>query len=40
MALRLQEAAALLLNGIFCFTRESWGDAQAERSITDRIRAF
>ena len=40
MALRLQEAAALLLDEIFCFTRESWGDAQAERSITDLIRAF
>lgn len=34
MAIRIQEAASLRLDEIFRYTRDHWGDDQAERYIT------
>ncbi|MGV8988666.1 MAG: type II toxin-antitoxin system RelE/ParE family toxin [Cypionkella sp.] len=40
MAVRVQEAASLRLDEIYRFTRDRWGDGQAERYITDLFAAF
>lgn len=40
MAVRIQEAASHRLDEIYRYTRDHWGDAQAERYITDLFEAF
>jgi toxin ParE1/3/4 len=40
MAVRIQEAASLRLDGIYLYTRDRWGTAQADRYITDLFAAF
>jgi len=40
MAVRIQEAASLRLDDIFCYTRDRWGEAQAARYITGMFEAF
>lgn len=40
MAVRVQEAASLRLDEIYCYTRDRWGASQAERYITDLFAAF
>lgn len=40
MAVRIQEAASLRLDEIYRYTRDRWGEAQAERYITDLFAAF
>ncbi len=40
MAVRVQEAASLRLDGIYCYTRERWGADQAGCHITDLFAAF
>ena len=40
MAVRLQEAASLRLDDIYRYTREMWGEAQAETYITGLFEAF
>lgn len=38
--IRIQEAASWRLDEIYRYTRERWGDAQAERYITGLFEAF
>jgi len=40
MAVRIQEVASLRLDEIYRYTRDRWGEAQAERYITDLFAAF
>lgn len=40
MAVRIQEAASLRLDEIYRYTRDRWGEAQADRSITGLFEAF
>lgn len=40
MAVRIQEAASLRLDGIYRYNRKRWGDAQAERYIQGLFEAF
>lgn len=40
MAIRVQEAASLRLDDIYRYTRDRWGEAQAERYITGMFAAF
>lgn len=40
MAFRVQDAASLRLDEIYRYTRERWGEAQAERYITGLFDAF
>ncbi len=40
MAVRVQEAAALRLDEIYRYTRDTWGEAQAEIYITGLFAAF
>jgi toxin ParE1/3/4 len=40
MALRVQEAASLRLDEIYRYTRDRWGDEQADRYITGLFAAF
>lgn len=40
MAIRVQEAASLRLDDIYRYTRDRWGEAQAERYITGMFEAF
>ena len=40
MALRIQEAASLLLDEIYRYTRDRWGAEQADRYITDLFASF
>lgn len=40
MAVRVQEAASLRLDGIYRYTRDRWGPEQADRYITDLFAAF
>lgn len=40
MTVRVQEAASHRLDEIYRYTRERWGDAQAERYITGLFEAF
>ncbi len=40
MAFLVQEAASLRLDGIYRYTRDKWGDEQAERYILDLFAAF
>jgi toxin ParE1/3/4 len=40
MAIRVQEAASLRLDEIYRYTRDHWGDAQAETYITGMFNAF
>lgn len=40
MAVRVQRAASHRLDEIFRYTRDRWGDAQAERYITGLFAAF
>lgn len=40
MAVRIQEAAALRLDGICRYTRDRWGADQADRYISDLFAAF
>jgi toxin ParE1/3/4 len=39
-AVRVQEAASHRLDEIFCYTRERWGEEQANRYITGLFAAF
>ena len=39
-AIRIQEAASWRLDEIYRYTRDRWGDAQAERYITGLFEAF
>lgn len=39
-AVRIQEAASLRLDDIYRYTRERWGEAQADRYITGFFAAF
>lgn len=39
-AVRLQEAAAFRLDEIYCYTRDKWGQEQAERYITGLFDSF
>ncbi|MBU4611962.1 type II toxin-antitoxin system RelE/ParE family toxin [Achromobacter sp. GG226] len=38
--IRIQEAASFRLDEIYRYTRDRWGDAQAERYITGLFQAF
>lgn len=40
MAIRVQEAAALRLDEFYRYTRDRWGEAQAETYITGLFAAF
>ena len=40
MAIRVQEAASLRLDDIYRYTRDRWGEAQADRYITGMFEAF
>jgi toxin ParE1/3/4 len=40
VAVRVQEAASLRLDEIYRYTRDRWGDAQAERYIADLFATF
>jgi len=40
VAIRVQEAASLRLDEIYRYTRDRWGDEQADRYITDLFAAF
>jgi len=40
VAVRIQEAAAHRLDGIYRYTRDRWGTEQADRYITGLFRAF
>lgn len=40
MAIRIQEAASLRLDDIYRYTRDRWGEAQADRYITGMFEAF
>jgi plasmid stabilization system protein ParE len=40
MTIRIQEAASVRLDGIYCYTRYRWGEAQAETYITGLFAAF
>jgi len=40
MAIRVQEAASVRLDEIYRYTRDRWGDAQAETYITGLFVAF
>lgn len=40
MAIRVQEAASLRLDDIYRYTRDRWGEAQADGYITGMIEAF
>lgn len=40
MAVRIQEAASIRLDDIYRYTRDRWGDEQAERYITGMFEAF
>ena len=40
MAVRVQEAASLRLDEIYRYTRDRWGDEQADRYITALLAAF
>lgn len=40
MAIRVQEAASRRLDEIYSYTRDHWGDEQAERYITGLFDAF
>lgn len=40
MAIRVQEAASLRLDEIYRYTRDRWGEAQAETYITGLFAAF
>ncbi|WP_158969750.1 type II toxin-antitoxin system RelE/ParE family toxin [Chachezhania sediminis] len=40
MAIRVQEAAALRLDDIYRYTRDRWGEAQADRYVTGLFEAF
>lgn len=40
MAVRIQEAASLRLDDIYRYTRDRWGEAQADRYITGIFEAF
>ncbi len=40
MGIRVQESASLRLDEIYRYTRERWGDAQAENYITGLFAAF
>lgn len=40
MAIRVQEAASLRLDGIYRYTRDRWSADQANRYITDLLAAF
>lgn len=39
-AIRIQEAASHRLDEIYCYTRERWGEKQANRYITGLFAAF
>ena len=40
MAVRVQEAASLRLDDIYRYTRDRWGEDQADRYITGMFEAF
>lgn len=40
MAVRIQEAASLCLDDIYRYTRDHWGEVQADRCITGMFEAF
>lgn len=40
MAIRVQEAASVRLDEIYQYTRDTWGEAQAETYITGLFAAF
>ena len=40
MAIRVQEAASLRLDDIYRYTRDRWGETQADRYITGMFEAF
>lgn len=40
MAVRIQEAASLRLDDIYRYSRDRWGEAQADRSITGMFEGF
>lgn len=40
MAIRIQEAASLRLDDIYRYTRDRWGEVQADRYITGMFEAF
>lgn len=40
MAVQVQEAASLGLDGIYRYTRDRWGEAQADRYINGMFEAF
>lgn len=40
MAIRVQEAASLRLDDIYCYTRDRWGETQADRYVTRLFEAF
>jgi len=40
MTVRIQEAASLRLDDIYRYTRDRWGEAQADRYITGMFEAF
>ncbi len=40
MTVRIQEAASLRLDDIYRYTRDRWGEAQADRYITGIFEAF
>lgn len=40
MAIRVQEAASSRLDEIYRYTRDRWGEAQAERYVTGIFNAF
>lgn len=40
MAVRIQEAASLRLDEIYRYTRDQWGEDQADRYVVDLFAAF
>lgn len=40
MPVRVQEAAALRIDAIYRYTRDRWGEAQADRYVTGMFDAF
>jgi len=38
--IRIQEGASHRLDAIYCYTRDRWGDDQAEKYITGLFEAF
>lgn len=40
MAIRVQEAASLRIDDIYRYTRDRWGEVQADRYITGMFEAF